>query len=87
MHLHDIDVDQSVHQKIAVLIQQKQLTYTGLNPKSSTTEISDNFLDFILSQYLGFLESNRLISYKVKISGDDLGTDSITQDLIDELFL
>jgi hypothetical protein len=88
IRLYDVDVDVSVHQKIAQLIQQKQLSYTGLNPKDPPTEITDAFLDFILDDYRRFLENNQLISYKVKTTRDgDLGTGSITQELVNELFL
>jgi hypothetical protein len=87
MHMQDVDVPASELSKAAQFILQSKLNYGGkLDLKSSPEQVVNDLLDFHLQEFLGFLETNKLISYTVNL-GNEIGLDSVDQNLVDEVFL
>ena len=86
LHVKDVDVPEAALTKIVAQIFKSQWNYAGRIDLTDDKAVLDSFLELGLSELLGFLEANKLISYKVKLS-PELGLAGMDQSLVDELFL
>ncbi|MEK6406962.1 MAG: DUF4157 domain-containing protein [Acidobacteriota bacterium] len=87
LKLYDFDFPETDLARIAASVLKNKWNYEGLfDLNSPPAEVARDFLELDLRQFLGLMESNRIITYKVEIS-KGLGQDAIDQKLMEEVFL
>jgi hypothetical protein len=85
MRLHDADIEPSDLHKLAGLIITKKLKFNGVNVNDMPEEVVTHLLDFTVPQFVAFLETHRLIAYRISF-GDDMSLDSLPPELVNEVF-
>ncbi len=87
LKLYDVDVEPAVLKQVTELIIRKKLNLGGAFDLASPPEdLVSPLLEMGLQDFLRLMENNKLISYKKKID-DNLSMSSITQEMINEVFL
>jgi hypothetical protein len=87
LKLYDFDLPETELGRISALISKNKWNYEGLfDVNSPPAEIARDFLELSLGQLLGFMESNRIITYTAEIR-KGLGQEAIDPQLSEEVFL
>ncbi len=84
MHLYDCEFDEKAFEKFVSNAFAAGATYPGVET-SDPQSMNNSLEEFLLSEFLGFLQHNKLITYSVKTDGN-MDPDDIDQRLLDDLF-
>jgi hypothetical protein len=85
MRLHDADIAEQDLRKFAELIHSKKLKFDGIDLNVPPQEVALQLLDFTIPGFVTFLETHRLIAYKINF-GNDMSLDSLPEELVAEVF-